>query len=61
MDEREIKVRLIEAASSLPGVRVGTDYHEQARRVVECVKLWYNESMGVEKAPRRGPPHRKQG
>lgn len=42
MDEKELKLRLIEAASALPGVKLGIDHAEQAKRAVEVADLWYN-------------------
>ncbi len=42
MEDKEIKLRLIEAAAQLPGVRAGIDATEQAERATSVVKMWYN-------------------
>lgn len=43
MDDRELKLRLIEAAAQLPGVRVGADHEVQAKRAREVARLWYTD------------------
>lgn len=55
MTEREVKLRLVEAAASLPAVRMGSDHMEQARRVTEIVELWYTDCIGLV------PPIRQRG
>lgn len=60
MDDRELKLRLIEAAAALPGCRVGVDYHDQARRVKDVAQVWYNDFVG-KRPSTRAPTVGKKG
>lgn len=55
---KEMRLRLIEAASQLPGVRIGVDHEEQMQRAIDVATLWYTfvnagPTGKADKAPKR--------
>lgn len=56
MEPGDIRLKLVEAAAALPGVRLGSDYREQARRAMEVAEMWYNFINTVGVAKRVAPP-----
>lgn len=58
MEDTEIRLRLIEAASALPAIRVLTDLDDAANRAKAVAKVWYDEVVG-DAAPRRKQHQRR--
>lgn len=52
MDAKEIRTRLLVAASDLPGVRAGIHSEQQALDAVRVAQVWYNFVM--EPSPQGG-------
>ena len=38
-----VKLRLLETAAQLPGVRMGADHTVQGKRALEVATVWYND------------------
>lgn len=60
MEDRELKVRLLEAAAQLPPARVGTDAGACARAALEIAESWYNMFVAGETPKQDAGPEKQK-